>query len=247
MNLLRNLLWCLIGFALWVFPYTACAVSTMEARVQEQVLESETITGLLADRLQTLVNDPRKRIEIKDLHGIDPVTLPAGVLTHEVILPEQAYRGGPLAATLVFLVNGQEKKRLRISARIDLYADVVVARHYLKRHQEIQEKDVQMVQRNVALLPNDVAMAVEDVLDRRTTLSVNGQEVLRKSMVEIPPLVKRGDRVIMTIENRRFRITAWGEVKDEGRKGERIKLVNLSSKKEVYGKVLDANTVQIEY
>jgi flagella basal body P-ring formation protein FlgA len=164
-----------------------------------------------------------------------------------VIVPEHAYRGGPLSATVVFLINGQEKKRIRISARVDLYADVVVAAHFLQKHYGIQEKDVQWVNRNVALLPNDIVTDLKDVLDHRTTLSVNGQEVFRKSMVEVPPLVKKGDRVIMAIENRQFKITTWGEVKEEGRKGDRIKLINLSSRKEVFGRVLDASTVQIDY
>ena len=173
--------------------------------------------------------------------------LPPGALSHEVIAPEQAYRGGSLSATIVFLINGQEKKRIRISARVDLYAEVLVASRFLQRHHELEEKDIQWVNRNVAFLPNDIVTEMSDVLGRRTTLSINGQEVFRKGMVEFPPLVKRGDRVIMAIENRQFKITTWGEVKDEGRKGDRITLVNLSSRKEVHGRVLDANTVLVDY
>ena len=211
------------------------------------VLDREAIERILETHLQKIVNDPKKRVEIKELRCDETVLLPPGALSHEVIAPEQAYRGGPLSATVVFLINGQEKKRIRISARIDLYADVLVASRFLQRHHELEEKDVQWVNRNVALLPNDIVTEMRDILGRRMTLSINGQEVFRKGMVEFPPLVKRGDRVIMAIENRQFKITTWGEAKDEGRRGDRIRLVNLSSRKEVFGRVLDANTVLIDY
>jgi len=88
---------------------------------------------------------------------------------------------------------------------------------------------------------------MKEVIGRRATLSINSHEVLRLSMVEIPPLLNRGDQVTLLIENDHFRITALGEAKEGGRKGDRIKLVNLMSKKEVYGKVLDARTVRVDF
>ena len=53
--------------------------------------------------------------------------------------------------------------------------------------------------------------------------------------------------MVLLVENDQFKITALGEVKEMGRKGDRIKLINLTSKKEVYGKVLDANTVRVDF
>lgn len=53
--------------------------------------------------------------------------------------------------------------------------------------------------------------------------------------------------MIILFENDQFKITALGEVKEGGRKGDKVKLVNLSSKKEVCGRVVDANTVQVDF
>jgi flagella basal body P-ring formation protein FlgA len=87
----------------------------------------------------------------------------------------------------------------------------------------------------------------EEVVGKRTTLTMNSQEVFRKNMVERSPLVKKGDRITLIVENSHFRITSVGEVQEEGGKGERIRLLNVSSKREVYGRVLDANTAQVDY
>jgi flagella basal body P-ring formation protein FlgA len=86
-----------------------------------------------------------------------------------------------------------------------------------------------------------------EVQGKRITLTVNSQEVLRASMVEIPPLIKKGDRVILIVENEYFTITTFGEAKEDGRKGERVKLMNITSQKEVSGKVLDAHTVHVDF
>jgi len=44
-----------------------------------------------------------------------------------------------------------------------------------------------------------------------------------------------------------LRISAFGQVKQRGAQGELIQVVNLDSNKVVYARVLDANTVKIEF
>jgi flagella basal body P-ring formation protein FlgA len=241
MNLYQRSKCFLLCLFIWLIPFMAAASQ------EERLLEQEEVIRLLENHLQKMIQDPKKRIELKDLRGGDKILLPKGVLSCEISLPEQAYRGGNFSASIFFFINGREAKKVRVSGRIDLYAEVVVARQSLRKHDEIQQKDVQLATRNISLLPQDVVTEVETILGKRTTMTVNGQEVIRRSMVEVPPLVKKGDRVLMAINNSQFKITTWGEIKEDGRRGDRVKLINLSSKREVYGKVLDSNTVQIEF
>jgi flagella basal body P-ring formation protein FlgA len=71
--------------------------------------------------------------------------------------------------------------------------------------------------------------------------------VLRATLVEFPPLVKRGDVVMIIAETQGFKITALGQVKKKGALGDRIPVVNFDSKKVLYARVLDSNTVKIEF
>ncbi len=212
-----------------------------------RTIEPDEVVTILRDHLQKLVHDGNRRVEIKEIRGYQKTTVPQGILSHEVTVPEHAYRGGSVAAILRFYINGQEVKRLNVTARVEILADVVSVRHSLRKHQEIEEKDIQLENRNISLLAGDVVTDVKSVVGKRTTLSVNSHEIMRTSMVELPPLVKKGDRVILLVENHQFKITALGEAKEEGRRGELVKLVNLSSRKEVYGKVLNTNTVRIDF
>jgi flagella basal body P-ring formation protein FlgA len=243
-------LWMVLVF--WICPLAIYGVSpqsppSMESYQERKTIELEEVLKILEAHFQEIYPDNSHRIEIRDIRGYKRVVLPQGPFSFRVVVPERGNLGGNITAAILFLVNGQEIKRLRIAARVDIYADVVAAGHYLKKHHEIKEQDLQVVNRNISLLPHDVVTEFKEVLGKRTTLSVNSNEILRIGMVEVPPLMKKGDRVILLVENQDFRITTLGEVREEGRRGDRVKLVNLSSKKEVYGRVLDANTVQIDF
>jgi flagella basal body P-ring formation protein FlgA len=44
-----------------------------------------------------------------------------------------------------------------------------------------------------------------------------------------------------------LKITTLGQVKKKGRLGERIPVVNMDSKKILYARVVDANTVKVDF
>jgi flagella basal body P-ring formation protein FlgA len=71
--------------------------------------------------------------------------------------------------------------------------------------------------------------------------------VLRTDLIELPPLVRRGNVVVIIAESDVLKVTALGEVKEKGRRGETIRVVNLSSKKEIYARVVDSNTVKVDF
>jgi flagella basal body P-ring formation protein FlgA len=235
------------GLTLSAYGGTGHLNYPMEIDPRTRTIPPEEIIRILESHLLQMNLEGRYRVEVKDLRHYEKIVLPAGQVSCEVSLPEGAHRGGYVAATLRLLSQGEEVKRLRVTARVDVYADVVVTRQYLKKHHEIREADLQVLSRNLSLLPPDVVTEVKEVLGKRATLSINSNETLRKSMVEEPPLIKKGDRVLLLVESPLFRITAMGESKEEGRRGERVKLLNLSSKREVYGRVLDSKTVAIDF
>lgn len=219
----------------------------MDVFREGKAIDPDEIARILKDHFHKMAPQHDRRVEIRELRINEKIILPPGTHSCEVILPEQAHRGGSISAVLLFRVNGQEVRRVRISARVDIYAEVIASRHYLSRYHEIQERDIHAVNRNIALLPPDFLSERKDVVGKRTTIVINSGETIRTGMVEFPPLVKKGDRVMLLVENHQFKITTPGEAKEEGRRGDRIKLVNLSSKKEIYGKVLDASMVQVDF
>jgi flagella basal body P-ring formation protein FlgA len=219
----------------------------IEVTREGRILEREEVARILEDHLQKILGDEKKSVRVKEIQGSERFVVLPGPISWEVKTPDRFYQGGNMPISLILLADGQKVQEARFNARLEIYADVVVAKNYLPRHQIVEDKDVQVINKNITMQPPDVVTDLKDVLGKRTTLSINNQETLRKSMVEVPPLVKKGDRVILLVERDHFRITAQGEVKEDGREGDRIRVVNTSSKKEVYGRVHDAQTVQVDF
>lgn len=220
---------------------------TIELHRQGKFLEPDEIAKILEAGFQTLYPEKRYRIEVKSIQGFEKLELPSGNLSCDIALSEQARRGGNIYALLFFRTNGREVGKTRLSARVDIHTDVIVASRYLGKHHVLQEKDVEWASRILSLLPHDMLNDKREVFGKRTTITLNRGEVLRAGIVEDPPLLKRGDRVILLVENGSIKVTTLGEVREEGRRGDRIKLVNLSSRKEVSGRVLDAQTVRVDF
>jgi flagella basal body P-ring formation protein FlgA len=66
-------------------------------------------------------------------------------------------------------------------------------------------------------------------------------------MLELPPLVHRGERVKLVAKNEILKVSTLGIAKSQGGKGERVKVVNISSQKTVVGVVTDASTVEVTF
>jgi flagella basal body P-ring formation protein FlgA len=212
-----------------------------------QPLDRSEIARYLENEMQKALGDERKVVRVKELQGGERVTVPPGHLSWEAKIPDRFYQGGAVPVSLILRGNGEKDREIRVQARVEIYADVVMAKTSLRRHQTIGERDVQLVNKNITLFPGDVATGLEEVLGKRMVLSVNPQEILRKSMVEVPPLIRKGDRVTLLVENAHFKITGTGEAKEDGRAGERIRVINMSSQKEVFGRVVNGHTVQVDF
>lgn len=238
--------WRIVFVGAFILVLTMAEASSAD-RFPGEVVERETLVGIIETHIQRGVGDPRKRVEVKEVRGYEKMVSPPGDFRYEVLVQDQAYRGGTVPVDIRFLIDGKEVKKLRVTAQVHIFADVIVARSYIRKHQVIQDRDLQRVNKDLSLLPPDVVTDMEELLGKRTTLTMNSNEVFRKGMVERAPIVKKGDRMTLVVENNHFKITSLGEVQEEGGKGDRVRLVNVSSKKEIYGRILDANTAQIDY
>ena len=123
----------------------------------------------------------------------------------------------------------------------------MVTKKPIGRYKAITEDDIEVQKMDLANLPSDVITDPDAVLGKRTKRAIGAQTVLRPNLVEFPPLVKRGDVVVIIAETEGLKVTALGEVRKKGRIGERIPVTNYDSKKIIYARVVDANTVKVEF
>jgi flagella basal body P-ring formation protein FlgA len=210
-------------------------------------ISREKIKMLVSDYIQKTILKDHADGSIKDIQVADSLQLPNGRLTFKVIPPRNRDLLGKIPFSVHFDVNGKLYKRVWATATVEVLAEVVITKKPVGRHKPITEDDIELTKMDLAKLPSGVITDPEAVLGKRTRRAVGAKTVLRADLVESPPLVKRGDVVVIIAESSRLKITALGEVKKKGRLGESIPVMNYDSKKILYGRVLDSSTVKVEF
>lgn len=210
-------------------------------------VDQQKIEKIVSHYLRTTVLKGNNIARIKDLRVPERIILPRGHITYQVTAPRNTKYLGKIPLAVHFNVDGQFQKKIWTSATIEMFVDVVVAAKALRKHMTITEDVIELRQMDLAHLPADVITDPQAVLGKRTRSTISAKTVLRTDLIELPPLVKRGDIVVIVAESKGLRITALGKAKRKGRLGERIPVENFDSKKILNAQVLDAKTVSIEF
>ncbi len=184
---------------------------------------------------------------------ITPVSLPPDVLVPkgEVRLKVRpVLNSDPVGSTPLVVevwVDGKRVRQVSAALRVSLLGEVVVAARARPRHALLQAEDLKMERRDLSALPDRPLMDLGQALGRRTTKPLFKGEVLLRGSVEEPPLVKRGDLVTLIAEAPGLTITAQGRAQGEGGPGHLIRVKNVSSGKEVYGRVESPQVVRVGF
>ncbi len=173
--------------------------------------------------------------------------LPKKRITYKVIPPKVMNQMGTIPLSVLFFVDGEFYKKVKATVKIKIFKEVVVTKKPLGRYRTITQDDVHMQKKDITNLPSDIITNYKDVLGKRVRRNIWAKVVLRAEYIEFPPLVKRGDTVLIVAESEKMKITALGEVRKSGRRGERVKVINLNSNKKIFARVIDENTVKVDF
>lgn len=132
-----------------------------------------------------------------------------------------------------------------VSARIDVFGPVLVARQPLARGADITAADLELVERNLAHLPYGYYTDPEAVSGQLAKRTIAAAAVITPPMLQAPKLVKRGQRVSIIAERGPLQIRASGQALRDGKSGELIQIRADGSKRVVDGVVVDQGVVKV--
>jgi flagella basal body P-ring formation protein FlgA len=207
----------------------------------------EQIEQIVREYIRQQAAGAADELRIKEIRTGEPVVLPQGHLTARVTAPKNTEWAGTIPLSVVFNTGAESERRAWVTVSLERLTRVVVARRPLGRYKPIDDDDVEVKAVDAAGLPADCITHPETVVGKHTRRPVDTGTVLRTDLVEFPPLVKNGDRVRIIAETSGLRISAFGQVKQKGGQGELIQVMNLDSNKVVYARVVDSQTVKIDF
>lgn len=201
------------------------------------------VRGFLEERIAAAGGD----VHIARIRGAREVSLPLGEVTRTFEMPEREELAGSVRVTVAFQVDGLPAGRVPVFARLHRMIEAVTAVRPLARGAVITAGDVALETVPEAEVSAAAFTRVEEAVGNVARKRIDAGAVLRPGMVERPFLVERGDVVTIVASTERIRIATLGEVRNKGRQGDRIRVLNLDSDREVYARVIDAETVGVNF
>ncbi len=199
-----------------------------------------TVSEGPADILKTYLMDnyPWAEIEITDMRaGRD--------------IPEEAPEKikvvkGPLG-NAVFSLEYRNNKKITVQASVKAFDWVVKSKRPFRKEHFLQKDDIYLSMMDITRMPKNAVGDPEAVIGKLLARSVIANMPIVEGMIEKSQKIKRGQKVILLVESRGLSISALGKTKERGYVGRPVKAINMSSKKEVIGVLIDENTVKVRY
>lgn len=214
---------------------------------QAAMLPTQRIKHAVEMAIRSRMPWKNEDVTIGEIALDETVQLPTGKLTYRV---EPARNEDYLGRTIVALhlfVDGQPVRKIWVNMTISVMADVVTVIRPLGKHAHIQLADLSVERRDLSNLSSDAVRRVEDAVGNRTTRAIYPQTVLLPSMFASPPLVRRGDIVKIIANAGPMIITATGMVKQQGCKGEMVRVVNTDSNRIITARVTGPGAVEVNF
>ena len=203
---------------------------------------------------RTLLADVRRRVDeefitvsLQVLFPKKPITIPTGKLELQVDKDRFGQLSGRRAFRVQLIVDSQPIRVVSVVASVTARAEVLTPIRWIKLHEILHEQDLVKTPVNLRTFNQDVAMHVEEVVGKQTTRSLPPHQPVRPSYLTVPPLVSKGDRVMIEVRRGGLFVQTPGVAKASGLSGELILVSNLTSGREVLATILSPGVVEVQF
>jgi flagella basal body P-ring formation protein FlgA len=195
---------------------------------QEEVVTA-ALRAHVADGLQI---DPAA-VTIRILSLLDKVEMgPATAISH-------VGTGSPVGR-VTFLVGSA-----RVNAQVEAVKEVVVASRFLRRNQVMEQADVVRTAIRLVWPEGHYLENLDLVVGKRVTRNVPAHFPITEDALGDPYTIRQGAQITIQYVQGPLKVGALGVAKEDGPAGARIRVTNLDSKKELWARVVDGETVQV--
>lgn len=143
------------------------------------------------------------------------------------------YSGGAIAHTAT------------LNAQVLWYQEALVTTRSITRGEALTPELFTVMRREVTSIADPIVTGLDEIEGKEAARTIPQGKSLTFSMIKNEELIKRGDHVTIVYQNGNLQITASGEARQAGARGEAIKIKNLSTNKIITAEVLDEQSVKV--
>jgi len=228
-------------------------VSDVQLDIPDRIVVRRESTQLSVEQIESIFkkyvaeNSPWKpqNVTVQRVQFTGLPIIPAGRMTYEVIPATSKQRLiGNVTVNVEFYVNGEKARTLGVTGKVEVFENVYMASRPLRRNEIINPADVEVQRINITETADRFATRPDQVETRRVIRDIGVHQPIELKDLDKPLVLKKGDPVTIIYDQPGLQVTAKGRVSADGGIGDTLAVVNVASKKTIYCKVLDGQTVR---
>ncbi|MCK5349464.1 MAG: flagellar basal body P-ring formation protein FlgA, partial [Desulfobacula sp.] len=208
-----------------------------------QKLEIEYLKESFLKYVETFQENNKFDLRSFSVRGIEPY--PQGELTIVFDRNNRCDGKGRFSIRVDILVENNHVDTLFVSGWVDVYERFVCARVPLLKNQKIDPQDLYYKNVNTSKNHQYYATKIENVEGKIPRNTIGKDGLIKTSLLERPPLVRRGDPIKLIAKRNGLIIITAGISKEDGIADDLIRVENLSSGKIVRGYVKGKSKVEV--
>ena len=236
-----------IIFTLWV---CFCLPFTFSMRVnasETQMLTADEIEKNAVDHLVKALPWDKESLEINIYYQGKDIPLPPGKkdLIFKIIGSSQ--RAGRIPMILEIRINDQFQKRIRLNTRVLVSQKVIKTIRAVRRGEILSNNEIRMETIQTERPSKNAITNIDYALGYEATRNLSVGKILTPTLIKRPALGNRGDKILIMAEKGGMTITTPGILKEDGYENAMVRVLNMESKKIIYGRLVDSNTVKVSF
>lgn len=193
--------------------------------------------------LRGLLNDGRYEylITLSTL----PSTIPAAYDSLHIEMIGESQPFGNCWFKVFFYANESIIANITLNAQVRWYQEALVTTRSIPRGEALSPDMFTMARREINSLNDPFITSIDEVTGMEITRTTPQGKTLTYSMIKPEEVIKRGDHVTIMFLSGSVQITATGEARQSGSRGESIKVKNLLTNKIITAEVQDEQLVKV--
>ena len=138
------------------------------------------------------------------------------------------------------------KRNVYVSFRASNKKKLFVLKQNLKKGDVITARDIAKKEVFLSEDKGNYPSAIEDVIGKVIKKDVNAGAVFTNDMIEDNYVIKKNEIINVVAQSKRLSVQTKGRAEEKGRIGDTIRVKNMTSQKEILGKVTGSGVVNVD-
>jgi flagellar basal body P-ring formation protein FlgA len=186
-------------------------------------------------------------VQIDVFYDGKEIVLPSGRLDLIYKSPGTRLKAGRIPLTLQINVDGKFQKRVRLTSRVLVTQKVIKINRAFRRGEIILQEDVSTETIETEKPWENVISKIDKAVGFQVKRNLPNGRILTSRNIKAPALGVKGDKILILAQKGGMKITTPGILKEDGYEDSMVQVLNMQTKKMIYGRLIDANTVKVSF